>query len=248
MTEPLVFDAALLAQGWLSIFQTTSTDAKDPQFYRTIHVEFHPDGVRLTATDRVTILTTWVPRRDKQQAPPPDIDAAPIATAVAFDQGKRAYGLLKYALPMALDEDRMEPLPVSLSIEDAQKEGAGQLPFEEMRGNLLVFDLPGIERTRLPISEVGFPDWRPLMARFERKSTTALALAPCVIKKLAVLGDWNSGPLVCEMSGLNRVVRVTIGEGPVQIEGRVMPARWTPDVDEELSAAVEDAFRTDDET
>lgn len=246
MTDPLVFDAAHLAQGWLSVFQSTSTDPKDPQFYRTIHVEFHPDGVRLTACDRVTILTAWVPRRDKQQAPPPDIDQAPDATVVAIDAGKRAYGLLKYAYPMATDEDRMEPLPVSLSIEDAMKEGGGQLPFEELAGNLLVFDLPGVERTRLPISEMGFPDWRPLMERFERKSTTALALAPCVIKKLAVLGTWNSGPLVCEMSGLNKVVRVTIGEGPVQIEGRVMPISWTPDVDAELSAAVEDAFNQGD--
>lgn len=239
MSALLTFDAADLARGWLSVLQAASTDRKEPgPFYRSLHVEFHPVGVRLTATDRKVLLTAWVPVLDHEDDPAPTFDEAPTSTLVALDYGQRAKGLLKYAYPLT----RAESLPIDLSVEKAEDEAQGQFAFQDYEGELLVLDLPGMERVRLRVFEGTYPDWRPLMAQHSRKRTTAIALATDVLKRLAVLGDWNTGPLTWEFGGINKVARVAIGDGPVVIEGLVMPALWEPKMDEMTVAAVEGAM------
>lgn len=243
MSASLTFDAANLARGWLSVLQAAGTDPKDPgPFYRSVHVEFYAGGVRLTATDRRILLTAWVPRLDHEDDPPPHLDEDPVAATVALDLAQRGKGLFRYAYPLAVDPDRHDPLPVVLTVEKAQDEAQGQLPFEDFEGELVVFDLPGMERLRLRVFGGTYPNWRGQFAQHSRKRTTAIALATDALQRLAVLGDWNGGPLTWEFGGINAVARVAIGDGPVIVEGLVMPDRWEPKLDDMTAATVEEAM------
>lgn len=244
MSDPLVFDAQHFTRAWLSVFQAAGTDAKDSQFYRAIHVELHHHGVRLTATNRVLLLTTWVPALGEEDTDAPDIDAAPRSAIVAQDTGKRGVGLCKYVLPLSVADDRIEPLEMTVSVELAEDEaGQGQLPFDDIEGELFVIDVTGMERIRLQLHGGAYPNWRPLLGAFVRRRMTGIALDPDVLARLAALKDWNSGPMVLESSGHNKAARVSIGDGPVRIEGLVMPVKWSPKLDEEPAAAMSEGLR-----
>lgn len=238
---PLRFDAALLARGWLSVQQAAGTDPKG-RFYRAVNVEFYEAGVRLTATDTEVLLTAWVPRLDHEEDTPPALEQLPRAAVTALDHGQRAKGMFRYAYPLAVDEDLMDPLTIEVSLEKSENETQGQLPFEDLEGELLVFDLPGMERQRLAVDGAAMPNWRSLLTGHSRKRTTAISLAPPIIKRLAELGNWNVGALVWEFGGINGAARLGIGEGPVTVEGLVMPVRWEPLIEDEQRAEVEAAM------
>lgn len=244
MSEVLTFNAALFGAAWLSVLQGASTDPKDWPFYRSVAVDFYDRGIRLTASDHTVLLTAWIPVLGEEEERPLPLLTVPRQTTVALDFAQRAAALSKYAYKLAIDPDRHEPLPIHVSIEDAEAETMGQLPFDDFEGELLVIDLPGMERLRLRVYGGRFPEWRSILSNFSRKRMTGTTLAPDVLKRLGTLGDWNPGDITLESGGLNAAIRVTIGHDPLLIEGIVMPVRWEPIIQEATVVEVEDAMDT----
>lgn len=230
------FEATALARAWLSVALGASTNAKDPPFiYRAVAIEAFDTGVRLVATDRSMVLTSWVPAIDLDVARslPPTFDEAPKETIIAMDTGARAAGLLGYALELGADEERAEPLQLGLSVGPAPEPETGALAMPGMDRDTLGLEVPGREMVRIDLYEGDWPDWRPLLYRFAAKRTTGIALAPAMMGRLAKLKAWQpETPLVCEFGGSNKPIRVRIGDALFGVDGVVLPARWAFDVDD----------------
>ncbi len=225
---PLVFAAENLARGWMSVFEATAKQATaHGAFRRTIVAEFHPRGVRLVATDTTLLLTAWVPTVGDEDEAPPAYDEPAKMTAVAIDDAGRAKGLLKYALGLC-GPDAYGPVEIAVTVADAADEAPqGRLDLD-VGGELLVLDLPGMERVRLGLWDGVWPSWPALFDGFVARKTSAVALAPDMIARLAHLGAWNEGPVLWEWSGPEKLARIRIGEAPVVVHGLVMPTRWLP--------------------
>lgn len=226
----MIFDAGLLGRAWASVAIAASTDRDDVMFRGAVAVEYFADGVRLVATDRMVILTAWVPDIAHPDVGPPEWDDAPKQTVVALDGDGRGGSLLAYGLLLATaaSEDAWTQ-EVELSIGGAEEDEANrQLQMPGLHGDVLVLSLPTWEHVNVGLYEGDWPNWRDVFGRFAARRTTGIALMPKIIKRLSRLGDFHPDqPLVWRFGGENRAIGLTIGTPPgLVVEGRVMPAPW----------------------
>lgn len=229
----MTFDAKVLSRAWLAVAQASGTDkAGNSAFYRAVQVEFFPEGVRLVATDLTVLLHAWVPQMGDEDLAGPGLDETPKSIVVGLDLDQRGLGLMRYARSIAGGEDAL-PVEVLVSIErEVDEKPQGRLDLDPDGPELLVFDLPGLERVRVGLYGAEWPDWRSLWDSFKPKQTRALALNPTLIARLAKLGDFAEGPLIWHFGGVDKTPsRVTIGVPPVVVQGLVMPWRWEPRMD-----------------
>lgn len=242
------FDAAVLAPAWLSVAVASSKDAGRPALDRTVCLEQFETGMRITATDSYMLLTAWVPGLDDDVDEAPELDEAPVATAVAIDRHGRARGLLGHALGLAAEAAKAETgerivMQVRLGWVD-QVADEDRSSFAGMDPSFVVLELPGRERVKLQVFEAPFPAWRSIMAGFTSKRTGAIALSPERTEQLAKLAKHQSSvsAMRFEFGGASKGVRVTVSG--TTIEGLVMPLRWdfdldAPRVDDPPAAATE---------
>lgn len=223
--EPLTFDGAELARGWLSVALAASKDKARPVLNRTVHVEVFAEGVRLISTDSYILLRSWVTTL-YSDAPEPGLDEAPEYRVIAHDPHGRGKNLLWHLLNLGRGEEA-ETIEVDLIVGDTERDDTNaQAAFEGMAKEWVTIAVPDKERLKLPTVEGEFPDWRPLDAAFLAESTEGVALAPEVIKRLADL-ERTAGTtsLVWMFGGPQRAARVTLpGIFPI-ITGLVMPQR-----------------------
>lgn len=224
------YDARYLARGWLSVAIAAAKDKDRPQLNRTMSIERFPRGIRLAATDSYVLLTSWVPEIEYPDEPEPDLDDAPVATAVAMDPHGRAKGFLAHLLSLASGEDA-ELIEVELGLGVFSNEDDDPT-LGGMEARWVIIDYPDHERLKLSVYEGEFPNWRKAVFGFEAVSTPAMALDPEIIGRLAKLGQVNGGkPIVWHFGGVGCSARVEVGNAEPAVEGLVMPVRWDFDLD-----------------
>lgn len=224
------FNAATFARGWLSVACASSTDKDDATFRRTVHVEMFDSGVQLTASDRYILLTSWVPNLDAESdlalCIGPDVDSAPIETAVARDYYGRGISLLYHLLSIAPKEDSNDPQEVSVKIGD-KPQAPGTLHLDTTPERAVTLEHPRQELVHLDIAEIAFPDWRFMVAGHVPRQTKQVAIPAERLEQLAKVGKLHSGkPILWRFGGLDKTAAVEVGEGFPRVQGVVMPARW----------------------
>lgn len=240
--EPARYDGNTLARAWLSVAQASGHKDDVPQLAKTVHLEHHPDGLRLVATDRYMLLTCWIPTFDDPDAEPPGLDVIPDRTVVAADTHGRARNLMGYVLSLTGGDDA-EPLPVEVVYDVRLDDPAPDAPhLEGMDPTYVVLDVPDTERVYLPVVEADFPDWRKFIDGFEPKSTDAVAINPELLGRLGKIQKWTgTAPLVWRWGGPDRAAAIEYGGSVPAVSGLVMPMRWVlpgePDPDEAEDAA-----------
>jgi hypothetical protein len=226
------FDGPLLADGWLSVAAAASKDKMLPTLYKTIAIEEHPTGVRLLATDRLMLLTAWVPDLDAYYDAPPSFEEAPDRVIVARDADGRARSLLGYVLALAFRETKPEdytPGDVEVRVDFDVKlpPGAAGGPevLEGMDPTYVVLSVPDVEKVYLEVVPVPFPDWRPLVAGHKPKTTRELVLNAEIVERLAKIRKHASGRIEWTFGGRDKAALVAFPESDPHVHGVVMPIR-----------------------
>ena len=227
------FDGPALARAWLAVAQASSTDRDDlSMFFKTVAVEEFPTGIRLVATDRVLLLTAWVPDLDVKHRREPTLDELPDRTIVAADLDARAKGLLAYVLQLAKRNDPDGELPegaseVRLSFDERMPvDQHRDSTFAGMESTYTVIDVPDKERVWLPIVQADYPMWRTIILGHESHSATDIAFNPERVERVAKVRRWADGPLLWQFGGAERPAMVMFPDSDPEISGVVMPARW----------------------
>jgi hypothetical protein len=228
----MIFDPITLAKGWLSVAVASGDDKFRPALHRTVCIEQFGDGIRLVATDSYVLLRAWVPGAEHPDAAEPSLDEAPVTTAVAIDEHRRAKGLLEHLLK--LGEDEAEEVRITLGAVGAAKR---QPNLDGMDVRWVAIEHPGHERVELAAYEGGFPSWRKPASEFVAESTPAIALSNWVVAKLAKFTKlWGAHSMRVHFGGVNRLALIDVADSYPSVEGLAMPVRWdfergTPRVD-----------------
>lgn len=244
----MIFDALQLAPGWLTISLASGVDKERPILNRTIYVEQFGDGVRLVATDSVTLLHCWVPDIEHELDPGPGFDESPMATAIVLDAHGRAKGFMAHLLSLARQAEKDESDTVEVRLRLDVKDAAGpQGVLDGIEARWVIVEQPdtGTEAERLKLLTVDgfYPPWRNVLGNHHPELTTQVALAPLVIGQLAKAGKYHPGARIgWQFGGDNLAAAVTIIDSSPHVEGLVMPCRWdlvtnAPRVDDAVAEA-----------
>lgn len=227
----MIFDARTLARGWLSVALASADDEERPALHRTVSIEEFGDGVLLAATDSYVLLASWVPRIDREIEPAPDPDEAPAVTAVAMDLHGRGRGFLAHVFKLATAKDA--PLiEVRLSLGVTEVDDPNRQSFSGMEATYVVLEHPDAERIKLQSYEGEYPQWRKLVAGFSAHKTSAIALNPEIVGRLARLGKLHPGAaLRWRFGGADKAASIDV-DGFPYVSGLVMPMPWDFDRDE----------------
>jgi hypothetical protein len=223
-----MFDATLLAKGWLSVAIASSADKERPVLHRTVYIEHYPEGVRLLATDSYIFLRAWVPEIDHESDPEPRLDEVPVSTAIAIDPDARAIGFMKYALKLAhkaaQEMDSVE-ITLNLGVVD-QTASVGTPSFGGMESRWVILEMPDVEKVRLPCCEGVYPNWRLLGANYSAEKTETVAMAPDRLLQIARLAKVHSAPVGWTFGGDGKVAQIEVVDSEPYVTGLVMPCRW----------------------
>lgn len=218
-----VLPAAHLAAAWLNVYQAAGQNEDQPALYRSVCVEIiDASTVRLVATDSYIVLTSAV--REGMATVTPD--EAAVETIVAIDEDQRAQSLFKFVAKDAKAKQDVDA-GVRLSVGSIESDDAPTLmPSLARRGLSIEY---GAERLVLPINEVPFPDWRPMLVGREPCATETVSWSPWVISRLASMrSSWDaeiaSGVITVEHAGPLGAAAVTVAVWP-EVTGLVMPVR-----------------------
>jgi hypothetical protein len=226
------FDGPTLARAWLAVAHASSSDKVLPTLYRTVIVEEFPSGVRLWATDRVLLLTAWVPDLDSWDGAEPEIDQAPDRVVICADLDGRARSLFGYVLALQgrLPVDvREEPGEIELGMRFDAKLPAGaggdDATLDGMDPTFTVLDVPDTERVYLQVVEAQAPDWRPIVLGHENRKADRLQVTAEVLERVAKVRKHAAGPLEWRFGGRERAARIVYPESDPLIEGVFMPRK-----------------------
>lgn len=225
----MLFDARLIARGWLAVALASSTDKNRPQLNRTVFVEEHTGGVRLAATDSYMLLHCWVPDIEHDLDQAPGIDEVPISTATVMDPHGRAKGFLAHVLKLAnqAEQDDLEPIDVRLRLNVLDTATRGQNVFTGMEARSVILEQPDVERLQLDVYDGTYPAWRPILGNHRTISTELVALNPEIVGRLSKVGKIHpASTLGWRFGGPDRAAAVEIINSEPAVSGVVMPCRW----------------------
>lgn len=226
------FDGPTLAHAWLAVFAAAATQKlAHPALYKTIGIEEYPTGVRLVATDRVVILTAWVPDLEYHYDSPPAFEEAPDRTIVASDRDGRGRGLLGYVLALATRDTPPEeyaPGQVEVKVDFDVKMPPGSTPvaqatLEGMDPTYTVLSVPDVEKVYLEVYPGTFPDWRPIVAGHTARTTKQVRLHPEIAERLGKVRKHAAGPIEWVFGGKDKVALIAFPESDPHVHGAVMP-------------------------
>lgn len=226
----MIYDAADMARTWLAVAHASGKDDYYPALSRTVHLEQHPEGLRLAATDSYLFLTGFVPGAEHGEQDEPGLDEAPIDTATAMDLDGRATVIMKYALKRALAAAKandVEPeISVRLNVRVAHPDHPPQL--EGMAGRSVVIEMPDVERIVLPVFDGQYPSYRGLFDAHTPVQTDRLLLHPDRVARIASMADLLGGQVGWTFGGDRAPARVDVVRDldPPKVRGLVQPLRW----------------------
>jgi hypothetical protein len=229
------FDARDLAHAWLAVAQASGTEKLLPFLYRTVSIEEYLHGVRLTATDRYVLLTSWVPALDDDyyNSKAPTVEDAPERTVVAQDPDGRARGLCGYLLSLVnrIDPEEYVPGQVEISIDfDVQMPvGVGDdVTFEGLEPTYTVLNVPDVERVYLPIignTTIAGDAWRSVTHSHTPVSTVEIGLNPEFLERIGKVRKHAAGPLAWTFGGSDKAALIEWRDSDPHISGVVMPRK-----------------------
>lgn len=226
MTQTLTFDADVLARGWIATNVATGDDDQHPILCGTLLIEVYSDGVRLTATDRYMLLTTWVSAQGRDTEDERDLDEAPDDVLVVRDPDGRGRALLAYLRKLAVKAAKDElPAPDVQLLLRAPAEEGDEAGFPGMELECVVIEYPGHEKVSLPIVQGTYPSYRTLLLGHDPKSTRQLAVAGDLLARLGQVTKTTGGYVQCTLAGPRGFVAVEFAGTlpPLPIRGGVMP-------------------------
>lgn len=251
-----IYNARDLAIAWLSVSTAAGTDKKLPSMHRSVLIEEFPFGVRLIATDGFTLLTSWCPDLEHENYPEPELDAAPLVTAVALDLDGRARSLMAHALKLAdrATADELPPVEVRLRLGIIDLLSVEDRPtLDGLEPEVVTIEVPDQEQLRLRTYDGEFPTWRFIVTGWSSFPDDRLAVPGDRFALLGRLAKLHAGPIALTFGGPARPVRIETLESWPIVTGLVMPARWDFDrdepwepSDEEIADAI-DEWSEDDE-
>ena len=242
----ITVDAATLARGWLSVAQAAATKDRDdrPALYRTVCVEQHTHGLRLTSTDTYMILTAWIAEQHYEYDPEPGLDEVPYATAVAIDDHGRGAGLLAYLLSLTKPEDGPKNLDVVVSLNvpwQSPDTPDDELQLEGFEALAVTMEYPDHEKVQLQVYEGTYPNWRLMFARRKTVKTSSIGIAQGLAGRLAKAAKPHGDAMVIRhwFGGQDKPIFVAFGGEP-EVSGLVMPVRWDIERDGPATDPTED--------
>ncbi len=233
------FDAPDLARAWLSVALASGNDKDLVQLHRTVCIEEYPTGVRLVATDRYILLTSWVPSLDAKWPREPELDEAPDRTVVASDSDSRAKSLLGYVRTLANrlhdDPDMYVQGEITLDVRFDVRLPAGQGGSDEalegMEPKYVVLEVPDTEKVYLQTIEANYPSWRAITTSFTPETTKVVSFYPERLHRLGQLNRFHKGTLDWTFGGSERAAMVEVRDSEPHVQGIVMPVRWLTEQD-----------------
>jgi len=223
----MIFNAHTLARGWRSVAVASGSDKAMPAFDHALLIEQYPGGVLLVATDTFMMLHSWVPSAETEHdyEPGPELDEAPLATAIALDPFGRAKGFLAHAQQLAAtnDDDLIE-IKLDLGVKVVERDAATLAGLEP---RWCVLEMRKRERLQLRLYEGAWPAWRDLLGGLDPVPTERVALNLDLVGRLAKLGKVQPGTrLGWSFTGPERPARVELIDAAPEVRGLVMPCRW----------------------
>lgn len=248
------FEAPVFAKAWLAVALASSTDKTLPTLHKTVGIEVYDTGIRLIATDRFVLLTSWIPNLDTSNDAEPALDEAPTRTVIAADGDGRGKSLLGYALTLwrrTLDGEGTpregESLELVLEFDQLMPGDGSEATFSGMESRYVVLDVPDTERVWLETVQGVYPDWRPLIGEHIAETTKVIHLHPERLERLGKLCRYVSGAIRWTFGGTESAALLEAGlpdSDGFEIAGVVMPVRWLTEHDpqpEDEAAEVEPA-------
>jgi len=229
----VIYPALDLARGWLSVGHASSKDKDVPALNRTLSLEQHPSGLRITATDSYVILTTFVPAVDYDTTDEPGPDEAPVTSSVAIDADGRGAGLMTYLTKLAVDYHKtggeMPHVKVRLNVRNMSTGPLGGPQLPGLAPLMVTLEVADIERVDLPVYDGKYPTWQGIVSGISEQAqpTKRVALHPDRVAAMAkvakVHGDALIGWTFC---GETAPARVEVLDSAPYVHGAVMPVRW----------------------
>lgn len=235
-----IFDARTLARGWLAVALASARDNHRAALDRTVSIELYDEGLRLTATDSVVLLSTFVPDVDHDLEDHPDMSEVPQLSVVTMDPYGRGRGFLRHALALANAEaqaDTGAEVLVEVELDAYDEDDASPQPsFAGMAPRAITLELPEAERVMLRRYSGSFPDWRPILLGFEPRKAERIMLDPEIVGRLAKVSKIQPGAsLAFTWAGDTGAALVDLHQGWPAVSGVVMPMRWDFDLNEARS-------------
>lgn len=234
----IIVNAAQLAKGWLSVSTASASEADRPALDRTVYIEQHTHGLRLTATDSYILLAAWVPEVDYDLEPEPSPDEIPYAVAVTRDPYGRGAGLLAHLLRLARAEEKdfgKSDLAVTVKLNvpwQSPDTATADLQLDGFTALAVTLEHPDNEKVQLTVFEGDYPHTQTLIAAHRPMRTERLALSGWVVGHLAKAAKVHGPQAIIRQTfgGKDRAIGVEFGDDPL-IYGLVMPCRWDLDND-----------------
>lgn len=224
-------DGPRLARAWLAVAQASAGKDDVAALNRTVAIEEFPNGLRLVATDRLILLTAWVPHLDALSEREPGLDEAPDRTIVSYDPDKRGRSLLGYVLTLS-KRDKVDDLPDgALEVEvtfDARLPAGEAEPatFEGMDTPYTILAVRDKEKVWLPVVQATYPQWRDLLLYHKPQDTIIIKFNPELVQRVAGARTWAHGPMLVTFGGTEAPAVVDFEESDPHVTGLLMPMRW----------------------
>ena len=227
------FDAPTLARAWLAVATASGTNKLNATLYKTVVIEEYVHGIRLLATDRFILLTSYVPALDHYYEDRDDLGEAPLATYVVSDADGRGRNLLGYVLSLAGRARRDSAgdyapgqLGLTLSFGETKPVIGDQATFDGMDPVYATLSVPDTEKVYLEIVGVKpLADWRALFTLHHPVSTRTINLSPELVTRLGKVSKYAFGDIEWSFGGTDRAALVRYTGSDPLVRGMVMPVK-----------------------
>jgi hypothetical protein len=216
----LTFDASAATTAWLNAFLATGQSEERQVLYRTMSVEFYPNGVQLIACDGTVLFRTWVPAGNAMLGAWPDASVAPDATAVVMDADKFASTFMT-TLRTAVSE-----FPTEITIAIDQEESEQVSLSDDLVPNVLTLGALG-QHLHCRLLDQPYPSWRQFRFGLDpAELVDGLRLARRLFATVGKLRGVDGVDLSFHGES-NRIEFTTTGTA--EVRGLLMPMRRTKD-------------------
>jgi hypothetical protein len=223
-------NAAVAALAWANAFLAAGRNNERTALYRTVSVEFFPDGIQFVSCDGALLFRTWAPIEDK---PMPALEECPDYSVIVIDRDKFALAFMK-TLIQATKNKSYEPLIIAVEpvpIDEGADEPLGEA-FASERLTLSALN----QQLHCTVFEGQYPDWRKAEYGYDKSERVdGLTIAP---RMFATVGKLRGVCRVeCEFSGTDKAI-LFHASGETDVRGMIMPMRRDQEKGE-TQAAVE---------
>lgn len=227
--KTITVSAYRAAMAWMNASLASGTNPDRTNLYRTLSLEFFPQGVQFVGCDGTILFRTWAPSTD--DALMPDTDDLPHRSIVVVDMDKFALAFMRTLLAVTKEKE-WEPLIIATEPAPFTETPLG----EEFASEMLTLSCLG-QQLHCKLYEAEFPEWRLLQFGVDdRERVEGMKIALRLFSTVGKLkGVWA---VDIDFHGSNRQIGVhAFGES--EMRGILMPMR-RDEAEKKEKAAVDD--------